>query len=249
MMSKPEMKAKRALTALAAVCLAGLCVADESSFVKVADGFDLARKMRSAVPTASETLDATLTHGSRGNRVTRNVRMETRLDPDGWTICHTVLADNGKARETGCVRRREGERPLYKRNEDEDWKRSHELKGIAPLGKSAFLLTDFGMEFLFWPRQRLVDSKIKMKRGRPVFTLESATPRPDVDGYARVVSRVDREYLGVIQASVYDARGRLIKEFEPEGVVKGADDVYRVDALRMVDRRTRERTIIRFHYR
>jgi YD repeat-containing protein len=45
--------------------------------------------------------------------------------------------------------------------------------------------------------------------------LESTNPNPSTNGYSRVVSWIDEETLGIVQAYAYDAQGRKLKEFYP----------------------------------
>lgn len=81
----------------------------------------------------------------------------------------------------------------------------------VPFADSDFWLADLGLEFLRWPRQRLLKSQ--MRKGRRCRVLESVPTRVRPDNYARVLSWVDVEYRGLLRAEAYGAEGRLWKEF------------------------------------
>ena len=59
-----------------------------------------------------------------------------------------------------------------------------------------------------------------MRRGRSCKVLESTNPDPSPNGYSRVVSWIDNETLGIVQAEAYDAKGKLLKEFYPKSFKK-----------------------------
>jgi hypothetical protein len=83
---------------------------------------------------------------------------------------------------------------------------------------SDFSIGDLGLEFFHWPQQKIL--KHEMRRGRPCQVLESRNPDPSPDGYSRVVSWIDNETLGIVQAEAYDAKGKLLKEFYPKSFKK-----------------------------
>jgi hypothetical protein len=83
---------------------------------------------------------------------------------------------------------------------------------------SDFSLDDLRLEFLHWPEQKIL--KHEMRRGRVCQVLESTNPNPSPNGYSRVVSWIDNETLGIVQAEAYDAKGDLLKEFYPKSFKK-----------------------------
>ncbi len=86
-------------------------------------------------------------------------------------------------------------------------------------GGSDFWVADLGLEFLHWPKQRLV--KTEMRRGRSCRVLESLALRSEGLGYDRVLSWVDIETGGIVRAEAYRENQQLIKEFSLRSIKKG----------------------------
>jgi hypothetical protein len=74
------------------------------------------------------------------------------------------------------------------------------------------------LEFFHWPQQKVL--KREMRRSRDCTVLESTNPNPSTDGYLRVVSWIDNESSGIVQAEAYDAKNKLLKEFAPKSFTK-----------------------------
>jgi hypothetical protein len=91
-------------------------------------------------------------------------------------------------------------------------------RAMVAFAGSDFWMADLGLEFFHWPGQRLL--KKEFKRGCGCRVLESTNPHPSPDGYARVVSWIDNETGGIVQAEGYDVRGKKLKEFEPKSFKK-----------------------------
>jgi len=99
--------------------------------------------------------------------------------------------------------------------------RSHQVSGaelMTPFAGSDFWITDLGLEFFHWPAQKILKKEVKRSRGCTV--LESTNPEPSPGGYSRVVSWIDSETLGIVQAEAYDTNGKLLKEFYPKDFKK-----------------------------
>jgi hypothetical protein len=89
----------------------------------------------------------------------------------------------------------------------------------ASFAGSDFTVGDLCLEFLHWPEQKIL-KPYEMRRGRSCKVLESTDPNPSANGYSRVVSWIDNETLGIVQAEAYDAKGKLLKEFYPKSFKK-----------------------------
>ena len=89
---------------------------------------------------------------------------------------------------------------------------------MIPFACSDFWLCDLGLEFFHWPAQKILKKEVKRSRGCTV--LESMNSEPATNGYSRVVSWIDEETLGIVQAQAFDARGKLLKEFYPKSFKK-----------------------------
>lgn len=89
---------------------------------------------------------------------------------------------------------------------------------MQPFANSDFWFADLGLEFLHWPEQKVL--RREMKRGQSCVVLESRRPGPATNGYARVISWIDRDTGGIVQAEAFDARERKLKEFAPKSFKK-----------------------------
>ncbi len=91
---------------------------------------------------------------------------------------------------------------------------------MRPFANSDFWLCDLGLEFLHWPAQKILPKTTNLKRGREYTLLESTNPNPPTNGYSRVLSWIDKESGGILEAEAYDAQGKLLKVFEPKSFKK-----------------------------
>jgi hypothetical protein len=89
---------------------------------------------------------------------------------------------------------------------------------MIPFAKSDFWIADLGLEFFHWPEQKLLKKEVKRSRGCSV--LQSTNPGPFTNGYSRVVSWIDNESGGIVQAEAYDLNNKLLKEFAPKSFKK-----------------------------
>lgn len=89
---------------------------------------------------------------------------------------------------------------------------------MVPFAGSDFWVADLGLEFLYWPRQRVL--RRELRHSQPCSVLESVNPRPAPHGCSRVVSWVDTDNGGILHADAYDARGKVLKHFDPTGLKK-----------------------------
>jgi len=105
--------------------------------------------------------------------------------------------------------------------------------------QSDFWLADLGMQFLYWPRQRLIRSE--MRRGQFCDVLESEDPAGPTVGYGRVRAWWDRDTGGLVHAEALDTRDRVWKEFSPR-VFRKIEGRWEVTELEMIDRQAGSRT-------
>ena len=89
---------------------------------------------------------------------------------------------------------------------------------MTPFAGSDFWMADLGLEFFHWPEQKIL--KHEMRRGRACKVLESTNPSSTTNGYSRVVSWIDNESGGIVQAEAYDFKNKLLKEFAPKSFKK-----------------------------
>ncbi len=108
---------------------------------------------------------------------------------------------------------------------------------------SDFSIGDLGLEFFHWPQQKIL--KHEMRRSRPCKVLESTNPNPPPNGYSRVVSWIDNETLGIVQAEAYDAKGELLKEFYPK-TFKKVNGQWELQEMEIRNDQTGSRTRLEF---
>lgn len=114
---------------------------------------------------------------------------------------------------------------------------------MTPFAGSDFCVADLGLEFFHWPGQKVL--KLDIHRSRGCTVLESTTPTPAPSGYARVVSWIDNETLGIVEACAYDAAGRELKDFYPKDFKK-VDGQWQVQTLVMANAQTGSRSRLEF---
>ncbi len=112
-----------------------------------------------------------------------------------------------------------------------------------PFANSDFWICDLGLEFLHWPGQKILRGDTA--RGRLCKVLESTNPDPSTNGYSRVLSWIDNETLGIVEARAYDANGKLFKEFYPKDFKK-VDGQWQVGSMEIDNVQTRSRTQLVF---
>ena len=89
----------------------------------------------------------------------------------------------------------------------------------------------------------MVKRVVRSSRGCSV--LESTNPDPSTNGYSRVVSWIDSESLGILHAEAYDAKGKLLKEYDTKKLkkVKGQ---WQVEEMEIDNDQTGSRTWLVF---
>jgi hypothetical protein len=113
----------------------------------------------------------------------------------------------------------------------------------VPFAGSDFSLADLGLEFFHWPGQNILRGETM--RGLFCKVLESTNPNPPTNGYSRVVTWIDNESLGIVQAKAYDAKGKLLKEFLPKDVKK-VNGQWQVGSMDIRNVQTGSRTRLEF---
>jgi hypothetical protein len=118
----------------------------------------------------------------------------------------------------------------------------------TPFAGSDFWFCDFGVEFLHWPRQKMLaktkDTK-PLDRGREYRLLECGNPSPAGNSYARVVLSVDKESDGILDAIACDRNGDKIKFFELKDLQK-VNGQYEVKTLVMENSQTKSSSRLEF---
>lgn len=113
----------------------------------------------------------------------------------------------------------------------------------VPFAGSDFWLTDLALDFVHWPSQHL--TRRELKKSQSCAVLESRNPTPGPGGYSRVVSWIDADTYGIVQAEAYDAKGKLLKEFRPSELEK-VNGQWQVKELEIENVQTGSRTKLVF---
>jgi len=116
-----------------------------------------------------------------------------------------------------------------------------------PFAGSDFWAADLGLEFLQWPEQRVIRNQMR----RYVFCqmLESVNPHPTPGGYSKIVSWIGAnrpEELVLVHADAYDARGKLLKQFDPRKLEK-IQGVQELQEMEIRNRQTGSHTKVEFN--
>ena len=233
----PARAALLALLLAAAVLRADQRAGQPTGLPEIADpakaGRELAAELRSSAPTEASEFSGALRVRVRGEW-SEGIPATLRLVPGAtnWQTIYETRPANGQP-ATRFVAVHALGRPndywLAKAgNSSEPLPASIRITGtqaVMPLAGTDFWLSDLGLDFFHWPGQRVL--RYEMRRSRMCRVLES-TPAPGTKlGYGRVLSWIDRESNGLLQAEAYDLNNRLLKEFTVRSIKK-VDGVWQV---------------------
>jgi hypothetical protein len=170
------------------------------------------------------------------------IRFETTTNATGW---QTLYQSTGSSNSVSLlITYAPGNTNRYELL-DRRAPRSQVLAGNAtmvPFAGSDFWIADLGLEFLHWPTQRLLRKEIR--RGQACDVLESINPTPAPGAYSRVVSWIDRNSDGIINAEASDATGKPLKDF----AIKSANKKHGVKEMEIQNRQTSSRTWIEYDF-
>ena len=113
----------------------------------------------------------------------------------------------------------------------------------VPFAGSDFSVADLGLEFLAWPSQKII--KKEFHDNVASILLESRNPNPGANDYSRVISRIEEESGGVMEAHAYDASDKAVKDFTVKSLKK-INDHWQVESMIMENRLTGSRTRLEF---
>jgi hypothetical protein len=183
------------------------------------------------------------------------VRFEVTCAPTGWASVYETLSSAGAPGGMKLTVIHSGEQPnryeLFNPAAagatDAVAKELAQDQIMAPFAGSDFWIADLGLEFLHWPKQRLL--RKEMRHSKSCSVLESINPAPVPGGYTRVVSwlMIERPH-GIIHADAYDARGERFKQFDPKSLEKIQGE-YQLEEMEIRNRKTGSQTVIKFDLR
>ncbi|HAV63597.1 MAG TPA: hypothetical protein DCY13_14680 [Verrucomicrobiales bacterium] len=177
-----------------------------------------------------------------GSRISIPVTCDILIQSNRWLASYVTQALPGRmAEKLVIVRSDDGSTEYLHWQAGDDGAfplEPRRLTGAAaaiPFAGTDFLLTDFGLEFLRWPTQKLLPGE--MRRGFPCYVLESVNPRPDAS-YSLVRSWIEKEHLGLMLAEAVGPTGEHFKEFTAGSFVKDAEGNYQLKDMEMRTRGT-----------
>jgi hypothetical protein len=231
----------RALLTLSLVLLAALSIpAAEPIKIDPAkgdqEGKQLAARLREMRPAEGFTNSGfLLLRDAKGKRRQFPVTIETTVSGERWSA--TYKAAPGAQPATLTVTRSVSEPAKYQVFPPAD------AATMSAFAGTDFWLADLGLDFIHWPAQRVL--KHEMRRSEWCWVLESTNPQPASGTYSRVVSWVDTDSGGIVHADAYDARGKLLKVFEPKSFEK-VNGRWEVKELEIRNEQADTRTTLRF---
>lgn len=208
-------------------------------------GRELARQLAEAKP--AQNLTNTCVMQIRAGKTLRRVPLffQTTLGTSCWTTTYQTLTESNRI--TLTVIHAENQPTRYQLIAGEASPPS-DLSGkeiTASFAGSDFWLCDLGLEFFHWPAQKLLPKTTNLKRGRGYTLLESTNPNPAGNDYSRVLSWIDQESGGLLQAEAYDAQGKLLKVFEPKNFEK-VNGQWQLEEIQIRNDQTGSRTRLEF---
>ncbi len=178
------------------------------------------------------------------------VRFETFSSPGKWVSVYHTLPTAEQPASTLKVIHESGKPAQYSLDAKTGKSSEGETKVLAgnhtfvPFAGSDFWAADLGLEFLSWPRQRVLRSE--MRHSRSCKVLESINPNPSGNAYARVVSWITVEPPHApVHADAYDTKGKRIKEFDPKSVER-VHGSFQLQSIEMRNLRTGSSTVMEF---
>jgi len=209
----------RALTL--AVCLCASQIRGDSATPTTSDnvadpenaGLELAKRVLVMVPRENSSVRGVLKiHDAQGRTTEVPVTSQVLSGGKTWQVTYTARLPGGGEEKLTIVHTpdRPNEYLYSKGSGGSQPQRLTGSQANIPFAGSDFWLSDLGLEFLHWPKQRIV--KTEMRLGQWCNVLDSINPHA-ANGYARVRSWLDKETGGPIVAEGYDKSDRLVKDF------------------------------------
>ena len=219
-------------------------------------GRQLAQQLCDSPPAENSTNTGVLKiRDSDGKRHEQPIRCEVFFTPTNWlSIYATTVPGNGSTPPKTMKLL-----VLHHASEPNDYQLSinsggepeqHWTKENSDIIKTLpfagdFGCADLGLEFFHWPDQKILPHTTSLKRGRSYKLLESTHPGPSTNGYSRVLSWIDTETGGILEAEAYDVDGRLLKDFAPKSFKK-VDGQWQLQEMEIRNVQTGSRTRLEF---
>lgn len=180
------------------------------------EGMELAVKLRSAFPSSDSEVRGVLeTRTETGRSRKQPLQCTIKVSPTNWVVTYRAGDPVEQERlEVLTIVHTPGQPNAYRLELGTNAAagKTSPPAVTTPLAGSDFWVLDLGLDFLHWPVQRAL--RAEMSRGRPARVIESVTPAPVAGGYTRVLSWIDLETGGVLQAEAFGMQtNRPLKKF------------------------------------
>lgn len=220
----------------------------------IQEGQSLAAELRDLQIGIPGDISATLKIRKRdGKRVEQQVQKQSIQTETGWNDLFCLSTQDPSEKEWLLIRHQTGKSPSYQLANSESLPASNEDyqpleadQTMRPVGNSDFWVADLGLDFLHWPDQRIVPSRITMRKGIACKVLESARPTQTKNGYYKVRSWISSEYGGVVYAEAFDITDKKIKIFEVKDLEK-IDKQWYLKELKIHNLRDRSTSTLEFN--
>ncbi len=238
----------------------GVTAESTNDFVEpMIQGRKLAEQILTPRPTENYTNTGVLkVRDSKGKRLEVPIKNEISVTVNGWQIIYEAAFTNDTETFTVIHSNLSTKDFPFSGSKDRLWdhiESSHHRLGVArtnifkadyymaPFAGSDFTIGDLSMNFFHWPTQKVLKKEIH--RTCACTVLESTNPNPTTNGYSRVVSWIDTESLGIVEAYAYDFNGKKLKDFYPKDIKK-VNGQWQVQTLVMENVQTGSRSRLEF---
>jgi hypothetical protein len=215
---------------------------------KPGEGKELVQELLSRVPRENREFSGTFQIFPPGGGPRRNVPFKMTLDAGerSWKDTYTSEGVAGDLPERLVIEHRENAPNRYflskGQGAEAPGKPLSPKEIFQPFANSDFWICDLGLEFLHWPKQRIV--KKEMRKSRSCRVLESMNPDTG-SGYLRVLSWIDFETGDLVRAEGYDLQNKLLKEFSIRSLKK-VDGRWQLKKMEITNEQTDSRTVIEY---
>jgi len=233
------MKTFRSLTFAVLCCLLTTAAwAEVEADKTVLEGRALAEELCSMAPLKDSSMTGTLyIRQDRKTEVSVPIEMKLIKGEHGWKSIYQTRNTNAAQMISLTIIQSPGSLNSYELlsgTNEKPQEIAHNTTGV-PFAGSDFWISDLGLEFFRWKDQRV--TKHELRRGQACLVLESKNTVPQPGTYAKVISWIDKDTLGIVRAEAYDQQGKLMKLFLPTKVKK-VDGRYQIKEVEMRNEQT-----------
>ena len=182
----------------------------------------------------------------KGNRTNIRIKFDTFVTSNSWSSRFNAVLTN-KIEIEFQIYHKNNSPNIYVNNAQNSVVQTpfSDSQKYLPFANSDFWLCDLGLEFFHWPQQKVL--KKEFHRQCACMVLESTNPNPTTNSYSRVVSWIDEDSLGIVEAYAYDMDGKKLKNFYPKSFEKDkANGQYQVQSMVMENLQTGSKTWLEF---